>query len=356
MHPFLVHPRWLLPYLGAWALLSLLPAAVLGLGDAGHALQAITITIVPTLLFALATLPSWYLCRFLPPDRKDLLRVATAHGVAAPVAGFLWLGLAEVAARLASVVPGWQDAASRLPGHRPELVATGAVFWCLVVAFHYLLAAVEAVRETEERASRLAVRAREAALAGLKAQVHPHFLFNSLNAISALVTRDPAAARQTCILLADFLRASLRTPDARPIPLSDELALARAYLGIEAVRLGPRLSVRESVEAGCDAVPVLPLVLQPLVENAIRHGIARIPEGGTLSLDAWRQDGGLWLRVANPVDPVAPPAGGGGLGLRTLRDRLGAMYPRGAMLDARRVGDAFQVTVRLPLPDDGEAT
>lgn len=356
MHPFLAHPRWLVPYLFAWALLAVFPSAALGPWDAGHGLQAAAITVLPTLAFAVATLPTWYLCRVFPLARSGALRLATFHGVAALAGGGLWLGLAEAAARLATRVPGWEDALQRLAGRRLELAATGAVFWCLVAAFYYLMAAVEALREAEDRANVLAVRAREAALAGLKAQVHPHFLFNSLNTISALVTRDPAGARQTCIQLADFLRQSLRTPDARPIPLAEELALARAYLGVEAVRLGPRLVVRESVEPGCDALPVLPLVLQPLVENAIRHGVARIPEGGTLALDAWRADGALWLRVTNPVDPGGPGASGGGMGLRTLRDRLGAMYPKGAVLDARQAGDIFQVTVRLPLQDDGEAS
>ncbi len=356
MHPFLHHPRWLLPYLGAWLLLSMFPAAILGPMDVGHRLQAVAITVLPTLGFAVATLPSWYLCRVLPLDRSGALRLATVHGIGALCGGLLWLGLAEVAARGAGLVPGWADAASRLAGHRPELVATGAVFWCLVAAFHYLLAAIEAVHEAEARAAVLAVRAREAALAGLKAQVHPHFLVNSLNTISALVTRDPAGARQACIQLADFLRQSLRTPDARPIPLADELALARSYLGVEAVRLGSRLVVREVIEPGCESVPILPLVLQPLVENAVRHGVARIPEGGTLGLEAWRADGFLWLRVTNPVDPGSPGAGGGGMGLRTLRDRLGAMYTQGAILDARRDGDTFRVVVRVPLEDGGEAT
>jgi len=354
VHPFLAHPRWLLPYLGVWALLAVFPAAVLGPWDAGHGLQAAAITVLPTLAFAVTTLPTWYLCRVFPLERSGALRLAAFHGIAVVVGAALWLGLAEAAARMAALLPGWVDAAGRLAGRRQELAATGAVFWFLVAAFHYLMVGVEAVREAEARSAALAVRAREAALAGLKAQVHPHFLFNILNAISALVTRDPAQARQTCILLADFLRASLRTPDARPIPLSDELALARAYLGIEAVRLGPRLAIRETVEPGCEAVPVLPLVLQPLVENAVRHGIARLPEGGVLEMKAWRAEGALWLRVTNPVDPEAPSSAGGGLGLRTLRDRLGAMYPRGAMLDARRDGDAFRVLVRMPL-DGGEA-
>jgi hypothetical protein len=353
VHPLLTHPRWLLAYLGAWTLLSVLPAAALGPWDTGHGVQAAAIAVLPTLAFALAVLPTWYALWAFPLDRSGLLRLATFHGIAAAVGGALWLGLAEAAARAAGLVPGWEDAVQRLAGRRLELAATGAVFWFLVAAFHYLLAAMEAVREAQARAAVLDVRAREAALAGLKAQVHPHFLFNSLNTISSMVVRDPAGARQTCIQLADFLRQSLRTPDARPIPLSEELALARAYLGVEAVRLGPRLAVRESVEPGCEAVPVLPLVLQPLVENAIRHGIARIPEGGTLALDAWRDGGALWLRVTNPVDPGSPAAAGGGMGLRTLRDRLGAMYPRGAVLDARRTGDTFQVAVRLPLDDGG---
>jgi LytS/YehU family sensor histidine kinase len=233
------------------------------------------------------------------------------------------------------------------------MAAVGALFYALVAAFHYLLASLRAAHDADERAATLAVKAREAELAALRARVQPHFLFNSLNTIHALITADPASARRTCVALADFLRDSLRTANGRPIPLADELALVRAYLAVEQVRLGPRLVVHEDVEPGGLACRLPPLLLQPLVENAVRHGISRLEAGGTLRLVARRSGDLLTLQVANPYDPKAPPRPGHGQGLASVRERLAAAFGDEARVDVRRDGDVFDVTLHLPADDGG---
>ena len=141
----------------------------------------------------------------------------------------------------------------------------------------------------------------------LKAQVNPHFLFNSLNSISALTSSDASKAREMCILLGDFLRRTLGLGEKAAIPLEEELSLIRAFLAVEKVRFGSRIQMEENIDKAALTVPVPPLLLQPLVENAVVHGIANLVEGGWIRLDVRSQNGDLAITVENSFDPEAPP-------------------------------------------------
>ena len=151
------------------------------------------------------------------------------------------------------------------------------------------------------------VLARDAELRALKAQVNPHFLFNSLNSISALTSSDPAKAREMCILLGDFLRRTLGLGEKSAIPLEEELSLIRSFLAVEKVRFGARIQMEENIDSDALDVSVPPLLLQPLVENAVVHGIANLVEGGSINLDTHARDGDLSIPVENTFDPDAPP-------------------------------------------------
>ena len=150
------------------------------------------------------------------------------------------------------------------------------LLYLLSVALHYVLLSMESSKEAETREQEALTLARESELKALKAQINPHFLFNSLNSISALATVDGQRARDMCIKLSDFLRTTLKLGEKQRITLADELALAKAYLEVEQVRFGARLRVEIDADADCDQCVVPSLVLQPLVENAVKHGIAGI--------------------------------------------------------------------------------
>jgi two-component system sensor histidine kinase AlgZ len=304
---------------------------------------------VPLALALLALLlPAWYVCRTLPVGESTLPRLAATHGAAAVLTSLVWVYVGGQAARLlAATLP-----AADLPGlyraHFTALLAAGSVLYVLSASFYYVVLAVEARRRAEQQTLELAVLAREAELKALKAQVHPHFLFNSLNSISALTASDPARAREMCILLAEFFRKSLALGERPSVSLDEELAVARTYLAIEGIRFGSRLAVEEKVDAAGRACRLPPLLLQPLVENAIRHGIATRTEGGVLRLEASTDGDKLRLLVENPFDPDSPSRKGVGLGLANVRQRLHARYGEKARLDAERAPDRFRVTVLLP--------
>jgi two-component system, LytTR family, sensor histidine kinase AlgZ len=295
-------------------------------------------------------LPIRYVCRTLPLGGISFSRLLITHGLGALVLSSGWVSLGAGLARfVASPGPAAESGvAARYHDHVSGLLAGGALLYLLAAFFHYMVLAVEASRRAEQQSLEMAVLAREAEIKALKAQVHPHFLFNSLNSISSLTASNPAQAREMCILLAEFFRRTLALGDRPSVSLDEELAIASTYLAIESLRFGQRLVVEETIDDASKACHLPPLLLQPLVENAIRHGIATCVDGGVLRIAAETDGRTLRLRVENPYDPESPVRPGVGLGLSNVRDRLRVRYGDAARLDAERREDSFRVSLVLP--------
>jgi two-component system sensor histidine kinase AlgZ len=311
--------------------------------------------------FALATtgelisLPAWYSCRISPLQRTPVWRLLTTHLVAAQVLSFLWLGVGKLIARALSYIPSLQGIDARFDQRTTIVYAAGCVFYLLAVSFHYVSLAQDASREFETRAMETSIQAREAELKALKAQINPHFLFNSLNSISALTSIDPSRARDMCVLLGDFLRLTLGLGEKTSVRFSEELDLLEKYMAIEKVRFGERLRMHEEIQEDSKICLLPPLLLQPLVENAVKHGIAGLPEGGEIRLAVERQNGRLAILVENSWDPEAPPRRAGGLGLKNVQKRLEARYGKDASLRVDTEGELFRVSLSLPAESEERA-
>ncbi|MFH1573600.1 MAG: histidine kinase, partial [Acidobacteriota bacterium] len=224
----------------------------------------------------------------------------------------------------------------------------------LAAAVHYLIITFERSQEAERRALELKVLAQEAELRTLKVQIDPHFLFNSLNSVSALIGSDAGRARGMCLRLSEFLRSSLALADRGRIPLSEELAMARNYLEIEQVRFGPRLAVELSIASGAEACLVPPLLLQPLIENAVKHGVASLLDGGTIAIQAVRTGDTLRVKVENPCDAEAPQGRPAGVGLDNIRKRLRTLHGSDGRIDIARQAGKFSVILSIPCRRHGE--
>jgi signal transduction histidine kinase len=202
-------------------------------------------------------------------------------------------------------------------------------------------------------AEALLARAR---LESLSARLQPHFLFNALQAIATLIRRDPDAATAMTVRLGDLLRASLRTTGEQRVLLRDELALVRAYLEVESARFSDRLKVRFEIDDAALDCRVPDLLLQPLVENAVRHGISPRPDGGTIVIRARREGNRLELAITDDGVGIGEPEVGdlsastdGGVGLAATRERLAVLYGSRASLSLER-GQTNGATARLSLP------
>jgi two-component system sensor histidine kinase AlgZ len=301
------------------------------------------------------SLPAWYSCRIAPIERTPLWRLLATHVVAAQILSLLWLGLGKLLARALSFFPSLHGIESRFAERAAIVYGAGCVFYLLAVSFHYVALAQEATHEHEARAMQTSIQARDAELKALKAQINPHFLFNSLNSISALTSVDPARARDMCVLLGDFLRLTLGLGEKAVVHFSEELELLQKYLAIEKIRFGDRLNMQENIQEESRTCMLPPLLLQPLVENAVKHGIASLPEGGNVRLIAERQNGRLAILVENSWDPDAPPGRSGGLGLKNVQQRLEARYGKEASLRVNTEGELFQVSLSLPVETQEKA-
>ena len=310
-------------------------------------LEAAAMSLPLTLFYALLCLAPRSMCRVLPIGSTPVLKIFGNHLAAAVVAGLIWIVLAKgLALGLGQYFFARLNA--RFSPQLPLLFGIAVLLYLLAVALHYVLLSVEASKEAETREQEARTLARESELKALKAQINPHFLFNSLNSISALATLDGARARDMCIKLSDFLRTTLKLGEKQRITLADELALARAYLEVEQVRFGARLRVEIDADPNCARCIVPSLVLQPLVENAVKHGIAGLVEGGAIRIEARCRDGRLQVKICNEFDPDSPASSRHGLGLRNVRDRLRAVYENSARVDTQASGGKFDVEMELP--------
>ena len=225
------------------------------------------------------------------------------------------------------------------------------LYWAIVGAAE-ALSSLERARDRERRALQLEGQLTAARLESLRAQLRPHFLFNALNTIAMLIRQQrDGEAVHTVAGLADLLRASLGHGDRVMVPLSEELALVRQYLEIESVRFSDRLTVNIDVEDSLLGLEVPSLVLQPLVENAVRHGLAASETAGEIRVAAQRVDAGLELTVRDDgPGPLAPSPSSHGIGLANTRARLEALYGGEGGLELGREDGITVARVVLPIP------
>ncbi len=238
--------------------------------------------------------------------------------------------------------PARDDRRKPAPGTRPELMLL-----VLNLPFALVLGWFLAEKERAElKELDSLARERQARARALQSQLHPHVLYNVLGGITELVHEDPDAAEEALVGLTELLRMLMQHGSALALPLGQERALLRRYLEIEAIRLGPRLEVQWTWQEALDSIQLPPLLLQPLVENAVKHGIASSPAGGVLRVEAIRTGTGLLLRVANTGLPLQPGAKEG-TGLGNLRERLALLPEPRPVLDLRQEGPWTVAELRI---------
>jgi hypothetical protein len=348
MHPILSRRGRLLPYLAACAPLAAIVTALFARPGGLFLGEAAALAVPLTIAYAFIGLSTWYPCKQSPLGRSRLPAMTASFAIGALVASSLWVLLGGALARLLGELPRFEGLPGRFAAQVSALFAVGVLLYLLSAALHYVLLSFERAREAERREGQLEILAREAQLAALRAQIRPHFLFNSLNSISALASADPPRAQEMCVRLADFLRTSLSVGERKSISMAEELALSRSYLGVEALRFGARLKFDEDLDELGNACQIPPLLLQPLIENAIRHGIATRVEGGTVRVSSARGGGRLRILIENPYDPEAPSRPGTGLGLANVRQRLAARWGPDGLFAAKKLADRFLVVISVP--------
>lgn len=348
MHPILSDKKKLFFYLFVWSLFGILSGVVLSSFNGINTLYAIAFTLPLMMVYGEVNLSAWYLCRAFPFERNSIWKILLVSIVSVVIISSSWTLLAW----------GWLNAIEQFftiilsPVPLIQTLLTifgiGIQFFLTSIALSYLIAAFEKSKDAERNAYESRLLAQNAELKALRMQIDPHFLFNSLNSISALTTTNPELARTMTTTLADFFRKSLQYGSKETVSLKEELSLLNHYLDIEKIRFGKRLNVVQHIEPDTLSCLTPPLLLQPLVENAIKHGIADSIEGGTVSISAQTKSDRLFISVENPIGDDSSKKKGTGLGLEIVKKRLAATYGKESDLQTESDGNIFRVILFFP--------
>ncbi len=342
--------RTALAYTALWVPLLGIYVAVLqvaGFGPLPSALGGALRNVVPAAVFGTGV---WWLSGRLPwPDRR-YAAFAAVHAAAALAFSAAW-----AAAVWAQAIPrdGWEGALAWI---RPILqwqLLSGFWLYGIVAGVSYAVRGSRHARERQRELERAEAARVQAELAALRAHLNPHFLFNTLHSLTGLVRSDPGRVEAALEQFGDLFRYVLRLDRQRTVrvTLEEEWAFVRTYLSLEAMRLGARLRVDERLDPETLDCRIPPLLLQPLVENAVRHGASAMRRGGTVTVESFLDDHDTMTLTVTDDGPGADPArvaAAEGLGLRAARQRVEALGGRARVEVHTAPGEGFRVRVVLP--------
>ncbi|MCH7639597.1 MAG: histidine kinase [Bacteroidetes bacterium] len=356
--------------LGFWTLLGALTLVRRSLdprGPEGLATPELWMTLIEYGFWVLLTPLVFWLARRFPLERNSLAQRIVLHLAIALVVAALFevVRLMILRPMIIQHTMGLRGGRfGRGPGHlNPVFALKHLQFLDELIVYLAVLSAGFArdyffrLRERQREAARLTAQLAEARLSALRMQLNPHFLFNTLHAVSALVERDPTGVRRMIAKLSTLLRHTLDTASAQEVPLRDELQFLRDYLDIQQVRFQGRLEVVEDVPSNLLDALVPNLILQPLVENAVEHGVSGLEDGGRIDIGAQRDGNNLILSVRDNGPGIDPemPLRENGVGLRNTRERIEGMYgDAGHLVLEPAEGGGLRVVVTLPYHTAGD--
>ena len=359
MTPVTYHVRSLTAYLTAWALAGVVMATFLVSTHHVSWVAALAFSVPVCVVYGFIAASAYYVCRSMPQSDRHDARQVMLFGTASLSSGVLWTLQCHAWNKLGDAVEvtaGFDPGShSQLMEISPEmslmLVLLGSAVYLISLLLHDGLMAADRLQRAQTLEAESRLQARDAELQVLRAQINPHFLFNSLNSISALTSIDPGAARSMTLELAAFFRLTLALSKQEKIPLADEIALCGHFLAIEKIRFGDKLGTEIQVSQDAAEVPIPPMLLQPCIENAVKHGIRNLSDGGSIALRAWVRDRWLYVVIENPVDRELGPSDGTGTGLNNIRRRLATLYGDQARVSWSRNGNRFSVEIVIPVDD-----
>lgn len=294
-----------------------------------------------------------FICRFFPTDWPHLGRTLSAQSVFISIAtialSFVWMIYCLC---INLLMPEYLNSTIFF---RTLLVLVPSLFMLLAFAqtIHYLVLTLEEKKRASEELLTQKLATAEAELSLVKNSIHPHFLFNSLSMLKSLIRTNPVSAEKALTDLSDFLIYSIHFANRNEVPLADEIAHAKHYAEIEDLRGITDFNLAISVPDICNQCTVLPFILQPLIENALKHGIRQCPSGGKIAVDAAIRDSFLLITVTNSLPPDYTRAQTndrcGGTGLKTLAKRLSHRYQGQAKIDLQVENNEFTVCVKIPI-------
>ncbi len=349
MNPLLKSVKNLLLVLLAWIpVIAGLAYVHTILSDATY-YQAFILLVPIMLLEMFIFLSIWYICKATPLDKNNIFTFILRHLSTIVVVNIIWIQIAMMYSEGLNMFFNEQIWRTQFNAIFPVLLVIGFFIYFLSALLSYLLLAIEETRKAEQETLQIQLKASQAELRFLKSTIHPHFLFNSFTALSTLTKKSADKAQQVCLQLAEFLRYSLTYSKKEDVTIKEELNHINNYLGVEKIRLGTRLQTAFEIDEKLLNETILSFSLQPLIENAIKHGIEAKIGGGEISMIIKKLDDYIFVHTSNPYNKNGEIPASTGHGLSNLRLRLNKMYDDEAKILIHKGETAFSVKLYLPI-------
>ena len=346
IHPILSKRNRLLVYWLIWLIIGLAQSLLITFSSDISVSASFSDGFFSAVIFAVIAVALWFPVNQFNTSRNSLLMAIFNHLIMAIIALGIWVFLTKFL-----VLAFFQDNDPYKSFWENSIyyrLGAGAFMYAVVILTYYLMISIDNIAEKNIREAKLENMLKETELMMLRSQINPHFLFNSLNSISSLTISDAERAREMVIKLSDFMRYALSRKDDRTVILQTELENLRLYLDIEKIRFGERLVLEENVQDECLVVRVPNMILQPLYENAIKHGVYESADVVNINLSAKRVNGAINISISNDFDPESIPPGGTGTGLNNVRRRLELYYGNRAWLKTIKEDSVFTAELYIP--------
>lgn len=346
-HPVLEKRSRFIAWWLAWLLLAAGQSSLLYFAYGANAGAAIGDGLVSMILFGALGLAIWFPMRYMQKGSNPVVTAISNMVVTGIITLVIWVLSNRLL--LKSIVAD-KDAYEMIWSATVILrVASGVLLYSMIILTYWLFISATRLAEKASSQSKLEALVREAELKMLRSQINPHFLFNSLNSISSLTVTNPPGAREMIVKLSDFMRYSLSSRNDQPVTLHNEMESLRLYLEIEKVRFRERLVIKEDIEPECLAALLPGLLLQPLYENAVKHGVYESTGTVVINTSAKKEGDKVVVTISNTVDPDSVVTRkGAGIGLKNVRTRLELFFGEESELEVIRKEDSFTVRMKFP--------
>jgi len=345
-NPLIERKQNIIIYAGAWIIIAFVQAIFAIFLYKIDPLIGIIDSVVYNGLFAMIAIALWFPIRYNNPDGKINFRTIFFYIILGAIILLTWFFISYFILKL--LFPEEVDYFHSLNESFPVRLIAGILFYLTVLLIYHLIIYGRALQEKKLNETRLNLLVKESELNVLRSQMNPHFLFNSLNSISSLTISDPEKAREMIIKLSDFLRYALKYGQKEKTTFADELRNIELYLDIEKIRFGDKLIFEKMIGEKCLEAKVPNMILQPLVENAIKHGVYESTETITINLSCAEGMNGFEISLKNNYDPDQKSRTGSGLGLKNVGNRLFLIYNKDELLKIKKGTDTFEVTLQIP--------
>lgn len=344
-NPILLSKQNIKLYLLVWSAIMVTHISINYLTEKISLYEALVDTIISDGTFAAMALGVWYPIRYLNGETQPTMTFIRHHlGMAA---SFLIIWATTITCSLQMLI---EDPLFHFLFDQslPWRILTTFLFYCLTVVAYYLYIYYSSFKQTQLAEAELKTLVKETELNLLKSQLNPHFIFNSLNSISSLTISDPACAQEMIVKLSAYIRYALRQNGNQSVTFAEELTNTKLYLEIEKIRFGEKLKLDDQCKEECHNAKVPNMLLQPLLENAIKHGVYESLEPVFIQLDCEMLDQKLVVRIKNDYEPDGRSTNGNGFGLKSVKERLLLLYGDKGSMRIRDEQNKFLVELTIP--------